>query len=151
MLKIILAGDNHGDLDSIRQILYENQFADYYFHTGDSGVDPKMIEPFITVRGNNDWNKDLPKYRVINIEDHKILLMHGDGYTYSIDALVYRAQEEECDIVFFGHTHAFFDKTIGGVRLINPGSTYYNRTLEDPCYAIVAIDGKDVKVTQKFI
>lgn len=148
MLKIILAGDNHGDIDSIKRILIDNPQADYYFHTGDSQMDPKYIEPFISVCGNNDWNTSLPKQRIINVENHKILLMHGNGYTYSTDALVYKAQEENCDIVFFGHTHIFFDKTIDGVRLINPGSTFYARNLEEPGYAIVTIDKDIIKVKQ---
>lgn len=151
MLKIVLAGDNHGDIDSIKRILIDNPQADYYFHTGDSQMNPKYIEPFISVCGNNDYNTDLPKFRVIDIKEHKILLIHGHGYTYSTDALVYKAQEEGCDIVFFGHTHVYFDKTVNGIRLINPGSTFYARNLDEPSYAIVTIDENDIKAKQIYL
>ena len=153
MARIVLAGDNHGDLDSIHRILMENPKADYYLHTGDCCLDPMLISPFVSVSGNNDysWKYDLPKYRVIDVDEHKVLLIHGHGYVYSLDSLVYKAKEENCDIVLFGHTHCFFDEVIGGVHLINPGSTYYNRNGEDPCYCVLDIIGDNIKISRKFI
>ena len=153
MARIVLAGDNHGDLDSIKKILMENLQADYYFHTGDTCLDPTLISPFITVCGNNDysWKYNIPKFRVLNVENHNILLIHGHGYVYSLDTLVDKAKQEKCDIVMFGHTHCFFDEVIKGVHLINPGSTYYNRNGEEPCYLIVDIKENDVKISRKFI
>ena len=142
MLKIVLTGDNHGDMKSIARILQENPDADYYIHTGDSCVSPQAIEPFISVKGNNDYN-DFPKERILEIGNHKILLIHGQYYTYSLSELADKAKQEGCDSVFFGHTHQFAYKKVNDIIMINPGSTYYNRDFSNNCYAIVYIEDDD--------
>ena len=146
MLKICVASDNHGDDTSIRKILSDNPACDYYFHLGDSMRDPKEIEPFISVKGNNDWYYDYPKQRIIELEGHRILLLHGDGYTYSMNSFVFKAQSHNADIVLFGHTHVFCDELIGGIRFINPGSCWRNRDLTAPCYARLYLDKDNVRV-----
>jgi len=144
MLKICLCSDNHGDMDSIKKILSDNPACDYYLHAGDSLVPPEMLAPFASVEGNNDWNYDYPKKRNMEIGGHKILLLHGHGYTFSMDTFVRKAKQEHADTVFFGHTHIFMDQTYNGIRFINPGSCFYNRDLTNPCYARVYIleDGR---------
>ena len=147
MLKICLVSDNHGNVDCIDKILNDNPACDYYFHCGDVLLAPERIEPFIAVKGNNDWQYDYPKERVLAIGGHNILMIHGHQYTYSSNLLVYKAQEEKCDVVFFGHTHSFYDDIESGVRLINPGSCYHNRDLTSPCYARVYIlDDGNIRV-----
>lgn len=152
-MKIVLASDNHRDLDSIKTILNNEPIADFYLHCGDSGTIEEAIAPFASVKGNNDFIGDYPKERIIDIEGHRILLIHGHREIYynSFEDLANMAKEKNCDICFFGHIHMFVDKTIKGVRLINPGSTYYNRDGSKPCYAIVYIKGKNIKVEQKFL
>ena len=65
------------------------------------------------------------------------------------DMLSEKAKAEGCDIVFFGHTHIPFDKTIGGVRVINPGSIWMNRDGSEPSYMIVTLKGKTISVERK--
>lgn len=144
--KIVLCSDNHGPLDPIYKILNDNPNADYYFHCGDLCNDPNLIKPFLVVKGNNDYGFMLDKQRILEIEGHRILLFHGTSYTYSISVLTEKVKNEKCDILFFGHTHMFLDETINDIRMINPGSCYYNRDLSKPCYAIVNIDIDNIKV-----
>ena len=103
-------------------------------------VSEEALSPFASVEGNNDWNYDFPKSRKIQLMDHTIFIFHGTGYTYSENLMVERAKEEKADVVFFGHTHMFFDETISNIRFINPGSTLYNRDLTSPCYARVYLN-----------
>lgn len=140
MLKILLVSDNHGDYESIEKILGDNPACDYYFHCGDACLPPEDMKPFLVVRGNNEWTPEFPKQHIISIKGHRILLMHGNGYTFSKKTLVSKAREENCDTVFYGHTHIFNDELVDGIRLINPGSCYYNRDYKAPCYAQVFID-----------
>lgn len=150
MLKICLCSDNHGDIYSLEKIKQDNPACDYYFHLGDSHFDEAALSPFISVAGNNDWEYNFPKQRIVEIENHRILMLHGDGYTYNFDNLIYKAKQEECDVVFFGHTHIYFDEEIDGVRCINPGSCFHNRDYSNPCYALVNIDNNG-KITSKRI
>ena len=140
MLKILLVSDNHGDYDSIQKILRDNPACDYYFHCGDALLSPEEMKPFLVVKGNNEWTNDYPKMHKTKIAGHNILILHGNGYTFSMKDLRSKAIEEGCDTVFFGHTHLFHDQILDGVRLINPGSCYYNRDYSEPCYAQVYID-----------
>lgn len=142
-IKICVCSDNHGDIDSINKIRQDNPNCDYYFHLGDSHFDEYDLRPFISVEGNNDWDSNFPRQRIIEIKNHKILLLHGDGYTYAISGLVNKAIHENCDVIMFGHTHEFMDETYKNIRIINPGSCFHNRDLSKPCYAIVTIDNDD--------
>ncbi len=153
MIRIVLASDNHQDMDSIRKILKAEPQADYYLHCGDSCLTKDEMRPFISVRGNNDYNGDFEKLRTVKIGDHNILLIHGHHEIYydSFETLAGIARNHDCDIVFFGHTHRYTDITYDGIRMINPGSTYYNRDLSKPCYAVVTIDGEKITAEKKEI
>ncbi len=149
MLKILLCADNHGDRASLEKILSDNPKCDYYFHLGDSGFNAEEIKPFVSVKGNNDWGNDYPRKIVVEIGDHRILLMHGDGYTYSINAMAQMAKNEKCDSLFFGHVHRYYDEKHYGIRMINPGSAFSNRDGSDPCYCIVTIDSDGTMKSEK--
>lgn len=153
MIKIVLASDNHEDLRSIKKILSLEPDADYYLHCGDSCLSKQDIKPFVSVRGNNDYTNDFDAQKVIKIGGHNILLIHGHHEIYfeSFDTLANIARNNKCDIVFFGHTHRFADITYDGIRMINPGSTYYNRDFTKPCYAVVTIDKDKITAIKKDI
>ncbi|MBR5754924.1 MAG: YfcE family phosphodiesterase [Erysipelotrichaceae bacterium] len=146
MLKLCVASDNHGNMSSIEKILCDNPACDYYFHLGDSMSDPELIAPFISVEGNNDYYYDYPRQRIIELMGHRILMMHGDGYTWSFNTFTDKAKKEKADIVLFGHTHMFHDEMHNGIRFINPGSCYHNRDMTAPCYArVYLLDDGTVK------
>ena len=150
MIRIIAASDNHGNLSSIEEILNQNSNGDYYLHMGDCCCNPKDIAPFVSVKGNNDYNSDLPEYRVIEIDDkNRIYMIHGHQYAFNISKLVDEAKKNNCNIILCGHTHLFTDYSKEGVRIINPGSCYYNRDRSNPCYALITIDLEGINVIKK--
>ena len=144
MLKIVLMGDNHGDRDSFMKILEDNPCADYYLHVGDSGMSQEELEPFVSVKGNNDWQYEFPKHKILEIGKHRIFMLHGENYAWARNLLTEKAKQEDCDTVFFGHVHLFCDELENGIRMISPGSSFYNRDMSNPSYARVYIedDGK---------
>ena len=147
MIKIVAVSDNHGDLDGIKQILNDNPNADYYFHLGDNCQDSSLIKPFCSIRGNNDYDINLPDYRVIDIgENNKVFLIHGHQFSFNMNGLVKEAKNRGCNIIIFGHTHLFHNSIIDGVHIINPGSCFYNRDMSPCCYAKITINNNDISV-----
>ncbi len=139
MLKICLVSDNHGNLDCINRILADNPACDYYFHCGDVMADPEMIRPFAAVSGNNDWFFDYPDQRIVELGKHRILIFHSHKLIYSWKLMVDKAKKEKSDVVFFGHTHSFYDDNHNGIRLLYHGSCHSNCDLTATCYARVYI------------
>ena len=149
MIKIIAASDNHGYIDPIQEILSQNSNADFYLHMGDVCADPKLIRPFIAVRGNNDYY-DLPDYKVIEINDkNRVFMVHGYQYTFNKEKMIEEAKSHNCNIILCGHTHVFYDDEKEGIRIVNPGSCLYNRDHSKPCYAEIIIDNNTITVTKR--
>jgi hypothetical protein len=119
--------------------------VDLILHAGDittQGVldDLNRIAPVIAVLGNND-KLNLEKQEIIEIEDKKILLVHG----HKIDDLYEFGMKCGADIVVSGHSHEPNHETLNGMHLINPGSS--NRPINsNASVALLKIDdGIDVE------
>lgn len=151
--KIVLVSDNHFNNLVLAKIVRDNPDADYYLHCGDSEMSANDLLPYIAVRGNNDYDRNYPNERLLQIENKRILIMHGHRFIscFSNHSLVSKAEECAVDLCFFGHTHMFTDFTEGNIRFINPGSCAYPRDGEGPCYAIIMIDGDEVTVQRIFL
>ena len=54
----------------------------------------------------------------------KALVTHGDleDINTDLDRLLYLADQEGCNIAFFGHSHVPVFKEIDGITVVNPGS-----------------------------
>ena len=83
----------------------------------------------MVVKGNHDKALKLPIERIVEVENHRILCVHGDIFEADVmeevfslmidekedimqvcmDVLYHHiadyAKKKQCDIVFFGHTH----------------------------------------------
>ncbi|MDY6035670.1 MAG: YfcE family phosphodiesterase [Bulleidia sp.] len=145
--QIILVSDSHRQTDCLKTIkeMYPNAYA--FLHAGDSELPNYMLEGYACVKGNCDMYQEYDSEKVIPVDHHKILLVHGHrdiGYG-SLHGLVMHAKKEGCDIVCFGHTHVPYDEVVDGVYLLNPGSLSHNRDGSLPSYRILYIDGNDVK------
>ena len=140
MIKIVVCSDNHGNRKVIEKILYDNQDSDYYFHLGDSEMKQDDLKPFISVKGNIDYDYSLPTDRVIDIESHSFYLTHSNYYAADIDLMANAAKLNGCDVVLFGHTHDFYHQTVKGIKFINPGSCKLNRSSDKPTYALIRIN-----------
>ncbi len=149
MKKILVLSDTHGDLTSIESLKSIIKESDYVFHLGDYQRDILVFREFadkiFSVKGNCDGGGD---DLVLEIEDTKLLLTHGDRYgvKQSLDMLLRKAKELKVDAVFFGHTHDAIIEIHDGIWFINPGATksFYKKTY---CYTVVR--GK--QITSKIV
>ena len=148
VIKIILVSDNHGLRHPLEFLRKHYKDADYFLHCGDTELPVYEMDGFAVVHGNNDPYGSFPMRRVLEIGEHRILMVHGhrDLIFGQFAMLADRAKSFDCDIVCFGHTHIPFDQTIKGVRVLNPGSIWRNRDGSKPSYMIVTLDGPEIRV-----
>jgi putative phosphoesterase len=154
-MNILIISDTH--TDSITKLPMsvrdEAGKADAVIHAGDVvGFkvihDLKHINPNVyAVKGNMDpaLGEDyLPIKQVIEIEGVKIGISHGEGSPHGIEnRLLYTFEEDNVDIIIFGHTHKPFWGVIGGVHFLNPGSPTNKRSEQYHTYAVLTVeDGK---------
>lgn len=126
MTKYLLLSDSHQDNQHLSHILNHNQDCDIVLHAGDSCLDfnDPLLTNIYTVKGNHDTS-DFPIIKIIN----NIFLTHGNIYHVyqSLNPIILEAKKHGCTTVVHGHTHVPFHKVIDGIRVINPGSTMFNR------------------------
>lgn len=107
--------------------------VDLIIHAGDL-VEPGVLDyladfaPVQAVRGNMDLFDEtlaerLPEKRVLTLENHRVVVIHGWGAPKGIlTRIAGRVQEDKPELVIFGHTHRPTDEMFEGVRYFNPGS-----------------------------
>lgn len=143
MKKIVVISDTHGNFSCIEKLLGIMKESDYVFHLGDFEKDileykKELSNKIISVKGNCDGGGD---YALVNIENIKILLVHGDGYSVKngVDRLYYLAKELQVNAVLYGHTHNAIIEKIDDIWFVNPGcmSSY---TQNSYCYIVVHED-----------
>jgi hypothetical protein len=139
---IIAASDNHGNMDIVNDLIDAYPQADLFVHCGDLEGDFHQLRRFVAVRGNNDWDYNIPEQRIIRVKNHKILLVHSHQFPYSLreKRMAKRAKELGCDIVIYGHTHVGDQSVVDGVTMINPGSMRLPRDGKSPSYAVITIE-----------
>lgn len=131
-MKILVFSDSHGDLIALKKAVDKFSVnADIIVHCGDATKGEGMYlkencpnSMVVCVKGNCDFGSPFNCYEKLNVFGKNILITHGhlQNAKFSLANLTYKAQEENCDMVFFGHTHIATDQILGGVRLINPGA-----------------------------
>ncbi len=136
----------------------ERIVADYFpdidviLHAGDL-VSESVLEAFdgkdlIAVCGNMDppsLRQVLPGKRIIEIDNHRIGLIHGWGSPLGIEKRVL-AEFEQIDCLVFGHTHAAQAGEMDGVYVFNPGSPTERRYARNTTIGILDI-GETIKGT----
>lgn len=148
MMKVIIVSDTHGNNDFVDKIVSKYPKADKFLHAGDSCCNEYMISPFKTVRGNCDYYVD-NIYRIIEVNDVRIFMFHGDRFNLSIEALVRLSKDYNCNVIIHGHTHKSGYTFSDGVHIICPGSLYIPRG-GVPSYAVMEFTSyKDIKVEIK--
>ena len=138
-MKILIVSDSHGRSDRVFQAA-DIEKPDMIIHLGDledlkASVETRLGSPKIPcvfIKGNCDYRSqgDLLPYSVFTLKGHRFFCTHGHLYSvnYGIDTLVYAAEENNCDIVLYGHTHRPFNEFVDGsfgrpkVHVLNPGS-----------------------------
>ena len=127
--------------------------VDLILHAGDLTSlkvieDLEKVAPVMAVQGNMDRAKgiNLPTAKVIEAEDLKIGIVHGEVYPRAdTQQLVYIAKELDVDILVTGHSHQPKIEQKDGVLLLNPGSPIVPR-LADRTVMILEIHNKEVDI-----
>lgn len=136
-----------------KKVLEVFKNVDLILHAGDiTSIEVieelEKIAPTIVIQGNMDraTGLNLPKSKIITIENKKIGLIHGEIYPRGdSQQLYYTALELGVDILVSGHSHIAQLEKIKGVILVNPGSPIAPR-LSDPSVAIMTINHEEINI-----
>lgn len=140
MIKVVVMSDSHGRNGRVDKVLFDERDADFFLHCGDLCSDSRNYPDVFFVRGNCDWDFDMPNYRVVDCGVIHILMVHGDGIWSTKRQLSEMARDKNCQICVFGHSHRYYDAEYNGVRLLNPGSLVNNRDDNELGYIVLEIN-----------
>ncbi|TFE00991.1 metallophosphoesterase [Jeotgalibacillus salarius] len=150
-MKLLVVSDNHGDENIISEV--KNRWiskVDYMLHAGDSELPyaSETMSHFTKVRGNCDFDSSYPEDALVECGDKKVFITHGHlyGIKSSLDRIRYKAEEQQADIVIFGHSHQLGAEMTDHILFLNPGSVRLPRDRNEPTYAVVEIEGNHVEV-----
>jgi len=177
-LEIIIVSDNHEAKTGIESVLAHHPDADYYFHCGDSNLDPasEMMKRFIAVKGNTDYSYDFePQVWVDLPSGERVFMAHGDGHGVhqGIERLITWVtpggfspifsdrKTPVTKIIFYGHTHVVHVTMEQEILVINPGSialprgesrirSYARLEITPECYDIQIINAMDHTIVEEF-
>ncbi|MBQ8967326.1 MAG: metallophosphoesterase [Ruminococcus sp.] len=143
-MRIVVFSDTHGNYAAMHKIIKRNGDADLFIFLGDGLSEFRKLrahyldDNMICVKGNCDYDKDVPESMVYVLPDGKrMFLAHGDkwGVNFSVERIYEKAKEEECQFALFGHTHKRFYEQRGNMMILNPGSAGQPRDGKPACYA----------------
>lgn len=117
--RVAVLSDSHGILRP--EVLEIVRKAELALHAGDIADQRtfdrlKAVNKVIAVRGNADgeWAGSLPDEAFFELHGKKIYMVHNRKKA--------SAKMDEADIVIFGHSHKYEEKSNNGRLLLNPGS-----------------------------
>lgn len=149
-MKILAISDTHGKLNKVRDIWQKLTGIDLVIHAGDLISDAEKLEkelnvPVTAVKGNCDGGCSSDDFIIQETENGSILVTHGhmENAKYHFNGLIYKAMENNCKAVVFGHTHRALIDQESGIFLINPGSLTLPRDGSDGSYAIIRTSEED--------
>ena len=152
-MKIVVVSDSHGKNIRLDEVLKWESDEDCFIHCGDIECSEDAYPMYHTVQGNNDFFCDYPQKIILPAMGHRILVMHGNQFPYMrrIERMAEYAKQENCDIFCYGHTHVAAIERLDDVLLLNPGSLWRSRDGRGPSYAVLSVEGGEVKAELKFI
>ena len=148
--EIIIVSDTHRFSGYLTDLETAYPQADLYLHLGDLQDDPSRFPKWKFVRGNTDDffpGKLMPSIRIVEQNGIRILMTHSHRFSQASrnEELVRLANENNCSVVLYGHTHVPAMKKEQGIWLINPGSPSIPRNQSRPCYGRIVIEDGEVK------
>ncbi|MCH5158453.1 MAG: YfcE family phosphodiesterase [Clostridiales bacterium] len=141
--KLIVISDIHYGSDNLVRIIPLINESDYLIFCGD-GLRELMLfrdeikVPIVCVKGNGDYNTHATENACVVLGQSRALVVHGhrQNVRRDISLLMDAARIHNCQLVFFGHTHVYYDYVLKGIHFINPGA------LCEGSYATVTGDGQ---------
>lgn len=153
-MRIIVISDTHGNKNAIDSVFLRNSDADLFIHLGDGekDIDQFIMEnssytsKIIHVAGNCDWGSLSNDFEIIPVMNHKIFATHGHRYAvkHGLDVIKKIAEQYECDIILYGHTHVRYNQFEDGLYILNPGSAGNPHDFTRPSFATVNITSAGV-------
>ena len=122
--KILVVSDTHANYDVLNYVI-DLEKPDLILHAGDHEFSSDYLKEnkIIFVQGNNDWFG--PKELILNVNNLKIGLIHGHKQYNPFHwhaKLDNHFQNENLDLIIYGHSHKeCFDQTMKP-WILNPGS-----------------------------
>ena len=165
-MKILVISDTHKELISAGMAIGHmmKKGLDIVIHCGDHIEDAKKLEKqypklrFFYVPGNCDgwFFNDDEKIKVVEIEDKKVLITHGDHHNIknNYKELFEEVKRNNADIGVCGHSHVAHKEVRKntGLMVVNPGSISLPRDSSYPSYAVLDIQkGKPTEVEMMLI
>ena len=150
-MRILIISDSHRRTNIIDKIISSQLNAKHIFFLGDNVSD---IEDFVflypervfhTVCGNCDFGSAVQSAGLEVLEGKRIFYTHGHNYSvkYGIARLREAAQQNNYDIVLYGHTHISQILYEDGIYFVNPGSVSSSRQGKNS-YAVIDITDKGI-------
>lgn len=106
-----ILSDTHGDTDAVKRVYAALPNADAWAFLGDGQREANWLrehsaKPVYTVKGNCDAG-DIAEEQVITLGGVRIFMTHGHAYAIALNSyrLMLRAQELDCAVALYGHTH----------------------------------------------
>ncbi len=124
-MKILITSDIHGNIKNLKY-LKSKYYGYHHLDAGDSVIDNNLLSSLniTSVRGNCDFNYQLPLYKIVEYGDLKILISHGHLYNVknSLEEIIKWAIKEHANILIYGHTHQPLLEQYQNLTILNPGS-----------------------------
>ena len=109
----------------------------------------ETLAPLEAVAGNNDppaLARRFGRRKVVTLDGVRVGLVHGDGTRGTTTSRSLSAfEDDEVDVVCFGHSHRPVCERRGEIWLVNPGSPTDRRAQARYSYAILDIRGAHVE------
>ncbi len=145
-MRILVLSDCHGAVNRVQKAIEAQPDAKNVFYLGDGVREVQEIIKFYPdrcfhlVKGNCDWNSDLPTLGTTTVNGTKILFTHGHRSFVKQDTSVLRAIADNFNakIALYGHTHIANIEYSDGVYCVNPGALSGSRNGNES-YAVIDI------------
>lgn len=141
-MKIIIVSDSHGNRDILEFIVKNNQDVSIFLHAGDSCLSRYEINPFLSVKGNCDYDDAFVEELFIQTPYGKLYLTHGH-HLFSINKE--KIMNLGAKIFVYGHTHKKMSTKIDDLYIFNPGSAVLPRDGNRGSYLKLDISKDNVK------
>lgn len=131
-MRILVLSDTHGNMVEtyLEKVKKDGKF-DMFIHCGDCCKDVPIISKainmgkYINVSGNCDRANLANDIELVKIEGKNFLITHGHifGVKRNLEEIKKYAENNNVDVVVFGHTHRAYSKYENGILYFNPGSS----------------------------
>lgn len=129
-MRILVTSDSHGDKITLREIIKRHISSDVFIHLGDGASDMESLRDFIgdkrfiQVKGNCDYESNLPEEILIELGGSKFLCLHGHSCSVKLGTslLERKAHDLGAHVTLYGHTHNPVTNFNDGRYFFNPGS-----------------------------